>query len=440
MQLFHCARVEFDATEGVIQNPYVGFVSFNHFRGGDLFSNSVDGKEKEKYPLYDYIEQNGIKEGFHPECEVAYIRILWKDFEPKEGEYNFAFIDHILDECAKHKQHLIFRIMPHTTRRDEDVPDWLKEQIDCPERPDDQRVKESPSSPIFLEKFIRMMKDFAVKYDSNPILYGIDVSLYGAWGEGEGYKTVDKALIDKLMHVYTDNFKQTFIFGQICAPELVAEANKNGYNLGFRGDGCGEPSHMTVSFPRSIYQMRDAYKTAPITFESFWHIAVWMEKGWDVEAIFEKSLSWHISTFNNKSSSIPYEYYKEVQKFIEKMGYRFAVRYLEYPDVAGKGDTLNCNMYVENRGNSPIYINHPLTFKLKNDKYEKVFNSDIDIRKWMPGDTVQPVSLTLPEDIPSGDYELSIGLVGEYPRPTIKFAFNTKEENGYYKLCDIKVK
>jgi hypothetical protein len=76
----------------------------------------------------------------------------------------------------------------------------------------------------------------------------------------------------------------------------------------------------------------------------------------------------------------------------------------------------------------------------KNDKYEKVFNSDIDIRNWMPGDTVQPVSLTLPEDIPSGDYELSIGLVGEYPRPTIKFAFNTKEENGYYKLCDIKVK
>ena len=122
------------------------------------------------------------------------------------------------------------------------------------------------------------------------------------------------------------------------------------------------------------------------------------------------------------------------------MGYRFAVRYVEYAESGSKGDTLEFNMYVENRGNSPIYINHPLTFKLKNEKYEKVYTTDIDIRKWLPGDTIQSFTLTLPEDIEAGDYELYIGLVGEFPRPTIKFAFETKEENGYYKLVDISVK
>ena len=129
-----------------------------------------------------------------------------------------------------------------------------------------------------------------------------------------------------------------------------------------------------------------------------------------------------------------------IQKGLEKMGYRFAVRYVEYAESGSKGDTLEFNMYVENRGNSPIYINHPLTFKLKNEKYEKVYTTDIDIRKWLPGDTIQSFTLTLPEDIEAGDYELYIGLVGEFPRPTIKFAFETKEENGYYKLVDISVK
>ena len=54
----------------------------------DSQSTGVDGKEKERYPLYDYIEQNGRNEGFHPDTEVAYIRTLWKDFEPEEGKFN----------------------------------------------------------------------------------------------------------------------------------------------------------------------------------------------------------------------------------------------------------------------------------------------------------------------------------------------------------------
>ncbi|MBQ7348588.1 MAG: hypothetical protein IJW47_01195, partial [Clostridia bacterium] len=75
MQLKPNARILFKPVEGVIQNPYIGFVSFNHFRGESLFSNSVDGKEIEKYPIYDYVEQNGRNEGFHPDTEIAYIRI-----------------------------------------------------------------------------------------------------------------------------------------------------------------------------------------------------------------------------------------------------------------------------------------------------------------------------------------------------------------------------
>lgn len=440
MQLKPVARTLYKPIDGVIQNPYIGFVSFNHFRGESLFSNSVDGKEKERYPLYDYIEQNGRNEGFHPDTEVAYIRTLWKDFEPEEGKFNYEFMDGIFEECRKHKQHLMFRLMPHTTRRQEDVPDWLKKIIPCPERPDDKRIKASPESPIFLEKFMKAVEAFGKRYDSDPVLYAVDISLYGAWGEGEGWEKVDRALIDKLMETYIENYKNTFLFGQICAPELVAEANKKGKKLGWRADGCGNDDHMFISFPRFIYPMRDAWIDAPVSFESFWHMAVWKQKGWDEEYIVDQILKWHIGTFNNKSSSIPYSYGKAVERLLCKMGYRFAIRFLEYPDVASAGDTLNFNMWLENRGVAPIHIKHPFTFRLKGENYEKVFDTGIDITKWLPGDTIENFAITLPDDIPVGDYELSAGLVGEYPRPTIKFAFDTQTDGEYYKLCNILIK
>ncbi len=440
MDLKPNGRITFKPTSDIIQNPYIGFLSFNHFRGEPLFSDCVEGKFKERYPVYPELEQKGREQGFYPDTEMAYIRMIWRDFEPVEGQYNFALTDDIIEKCIEHKQHLMFRLMPHTTRRQEDVPDWLKEQIPCPERPDDKRIKDSPSSPIFLEKFARAIKAFGERYDNNPVLYAVDVSLFGAWGEGEGYEKADKVALANLMDVYAKTFKNTFIFGQICAPEIIVEQNKKGNNWGWRADGFGNDDHMHISFPRWIYPMRDVWKTAHCTFESFWYMGEWARLGWDVDAIIDKGLEWHMSTFNNKSSTIPYKWHGAVQKLLLKMGYRFAIRFIEYPEQASAGDVMNLNLYVENRGVAPIYIAHPFTLRLKSSKYEKVYDTGIDIRHWLPGDTIEKLALELPKDIPSGEYLLQAGLIGEFPRPTIKFAFETEQDGEYYNLCKIEIK
>ena len=150
----------FKRTEELIQNPYIGFTSFQHFRNDRLYSDivvdparkGIETENVECYPIPDYVEQNGWEQGFYPDSTIAYIRILWKEFEPKRGEYHYEVIEEILNRARACGQTVMFRLMPHSTRACDDVPDWLKEMIPCPERPEGKRVKASPA-----EKDVRHM-------------------------------------------------------------------------------------------------------------------------------------------------------------------------------------------------------------------------------------------------------------------------------------------
>ena len=119
------------------QNPYTGFTSFQHFRGEKIYEDIVvlpenkftETERVECYPVSPDAEEIDSKDGYYPDSTTAYIRILWKEFEPKQGEYNYKFIEDILEDAKAHGQVVMFRLMAHSTRACDDVPDWLKELI-----------------------------------------------------------------------------------------------------------------------------------------------------------------------------------------------------------------------------------------------------------------------------------------------------------------------
>ena len=158
------------------QNPFTGFMSFQHFRDEALYSdlavlperNYTETEHFECYPIPDYVPEKGRNEGYYPENSIVYIRSLWKEFEPERGRYNYAFIEDILDKAKRHNQTLTFRLMAHSTREAEDVPHWLKELIPCPLRPEGKRVKDSPTDPLFLELFTEAVKKIGERFDGNP--------------------------------------------------------------------------------------------------------------------------------------------------------------------------------------------------------------------------------------------------------------------------------
>lgn len=431
----------FAPIEDVLQNPYIGFVSFNHFRGEPLFSDTGTalGWVKERYPVYDFVEQEGDRQGWHPDTEMAYIRFLWKDFEPEDGKFNSDFVLDILKKAREHRQHLVLRMVPHNTRPYEDVPDWLKQRIPCPERPEAGRVKDFPAHPLFLERFTRAVRQLAALTDGDPVLYAVDIALTGAWGEGHGWDTYPKELLEALTDAYAEGFRHTHILGQICAPALNLRIREK-RPIGWRGDGFAHDYHMQEYYPDHIHAMKDFWKDAPVSCEAYWYMKEWQNQGWDIRYPVDQAIRWHISFFNNKSSAIPHEWKEEVNRMLRGMGYRFALRRFYFPDNARPGEKLTGNLWMDNRGNAPIYNRLPLRLRLKNDTDEYIMSTDVDITRWLPGDTVEDFSVTLPESINPGQYQVQLCIGEAYPEtPIVRLACDAEPDGDWYRMTRITV-
>ena len=431
----------FSPMKKAVKNPYVGFTSFQRFRGEPLYSDIVvrlenHGTETERvecYPVSADAEQRGDLQGFYPDTTVAYIRILWKEFEPRHKEYNYPLIEDILRHAREKGQTVMLRLMPHSTRASDDVPDWLKALTPCPERPEGMRVKDSPKDPVYLRYFGEAIEALAKRFDDDPTLDAVDLSLTGAWGEGHKISSYPKSALRALVDIYTHNFRKTHLIGQTAAPWLVSYACKT-KPCGWRGDGVGEPKHMTVLYPKASKQMpRDAWKYAPISFESYWWLGEWDRKGWDLNEIMEKTLSWHLSTFNAKSLPIPEKFREQIERWESKMGYHFHLVAMDYPAMAHAGDRLRCKLLVENKGVAPIYRAVPLRIRLTKGNEEIAFPTEIDVRNWLPGVRKESFELPLPKEMTVGSYDLEISLSGE-GYPSVSFETQLEQDGLFYKV------
>ena len=182
---------------------------------------------------------------------------------------------------------------------------------------------------------------------------------------------------------------------------------------GWRGDGVGEPHHMTVKYPNAVDTLGELWKKAPVSFESFWWLGEWERKGWDIDEMIEKTLAWNASTFNAKSFPIPEKWRDKVERWVGKMGYHFVPRAFEYPSRARAGETLMFSLEAENVGVAPIYNAVPLRLRLKSGGREFVFDTGVDVRKWLPGPVSETFCVKLPEDALPGEYIVGLSISNE---------------------------
>lgn len=425
------------------QNPYQGFTSFQHFRGGKLYSDAVAGagnsagcetENYECYPVTAGVEENGREQGFYPDTTVAYIRILWKEFEPEQGKYNYDFIQSIIDETRAHKQTLMFRIMPHSTCERDDVPEWLKKIVDCPARPAGKRVKDSPTDERYLELFGAAIEKFAEKFDDCDVLDIVDICLPGSWGEGYKLERYSEQSLKKFMDVYVRCFNKTHLVGQVASPELINYVRRF-KPVGWRGDGTGSPFHMNGYFQKAVETMpADVWKTAPVSFESFWWLTEWLRHGWDIDDIIEKTLGWHLSNFNAKSFPVPDEWKDKIDYWLSKMGYHYVIDFAETSVKATNG-AFNLKLGIDNAGVAPIYNKLPLIVKLKSKESSAEIKTDVDITKWLPGKAEENIVVPVPEGL-SGKIAVEIGVKDIYGEG-LAFATDAVRDGDFYVVGEV---
>lgn len=89
-------------------------------------------------------------------------------------------------------------------------------------------------------------------------------------------------------------------------------------------------------------------------------------------------------------------------------------------------------------GVAPIYNRLPLYIRLKNGECVQIFETDIDIRKWIEGKYEEEIVIDIPADLPVGEYELQMGIGGN-GQPSVVFASNAKQEGDYSILTTVAI-
>jgi hypothetical protein len=220
---------------------------------------------------------------------------------------------------------------------------------------------------------------------------------------------------------------------------------------GWRADCLGDMggfsktwNHMDHMYRQQIKATgaEDAWKNAPVAFESCWDMRKWKESGWDIRHIFDYALDLHASYLNNKSAPIPDGTRPEVERFLRRMGYRLVVRRLEHDEKAAQGGTVSARLEWENVGVAPPYGRQQTALRLTDSRGRTVAatKNGAGIQGWLPGKTRTTHTLRVPADAPAGHYALSVGIVEPGTnKPSVRLAVAGRDADGWYPLSHVEI-
>jgi hypothetical protein len=411
---------------------------------------------------------------------IYYVRWGWNDLEPEQGKLNTKLLDDTLKEAHDSGQTVAFRVGCCSTRpNDPAYPSWL---TDIGGRVLRARYNRNApvlipdlDDPIVLQRHLDLIKRLGQRYDGHPDLDHVDIGSIGWFGEwhltSSGHSlmpTVETR--KKVIDAYLAAFKKTPRLMLIGGGECLSYAVQRG--AGWRADCLGDMggfsktwSHMRQAYPSAVVlpNVQDAWKTAPVAWETCWDMRKWVAEGWSVRYIFNYALALHGSYINNKSAPLPDgpDIRPEVERFLRRLGYRLVLKELKHAASVKPGEKLELSMKWQNTGSAPCYRPYRLAYRLSNDRgAAKVMVSTVTVNHWLPGSIelftaeffkdpadlppgeVVPISdnVVLPADLAPGQYVLSIAVVGQDEKPVVRLAIKGRADDGWYPLSKVTVK
>ena len=446
-----------EETDELLANPHVGWQTFHHTRDKDR-----------NLPAW-------------LPSTVHYARWGWGIVEPQPGKIDTAFLDAQLKASRAAGQTLAFRVMCCSTRPGRPYqPAWLAKvggkEIQCSHSSTKGLLIPDLDDAVVLERHLDFLRRLGERYDGHPDIDHVDLGTVGWWGEWHmsgcaEAKMPTPATRKKIVDAYLKAFRKTRLVMLIGGGEWLTYACRHG--AGWRADCIGDMGgfsktwcHMRHAYPKMSQQtgVAEAWKAAPVAWESCWDMRKWVKEGWPLRYIFNYALALHGSYLNNKSAPLPEgkEARAEVERFVRRLGYRLVLRELKHPAAAKPGGTLKLAMTWQNVGSAPCYRPYRLAWRLApNAGRASVLVGKVTVEKWLPGSVTlftkdfyagnwelpkgEPVAvadeIALPADLKPGIYDLSLGVVGTEPsKPLVRLAIKGRDASGWYPLGRIEIR
>ena len=409
-----------------------------------------------------------------PSMDHLYIRLDWAYLEPKEGQFDWAVIDQLIDKWTGHGLGIAFRIscMETSTDRIEQqfaTPRWVMEAgakggyfRSGQEVGSDGPWEPVFDDPVFLAKLDKYLAAFAARYDGKPWLRYVDIGSIGDWGEGHCWagSRKDSSFAVRKEHVdlHLKHFKRAqLVISDDYVHALDAPAERlrlhqhiltNG--ISYRDDSpmvegyfAGTSDRFTVRSPEFF---ADAYGRTPTVFELEHYGKVKSLGNWDVlpnssaakfgrgktgPDFFRGALELLHATYigyHGDARQWLTDNPELTKELLNKCGYWLFPKSLELPDKLVAGATVPVTLTMENCGVAPPYAPYELRVKLSAGATTLVRVLAKGCQSWLPGTPVRSrLDFVLPADLRAGDYALSLGLFDVREGKTRPAEFALKE-------------
>ena len=431
-----------------------------------------------KYLIQD---ENDLKN--FPGMDHLYLRLAWAFLEPKEGKFDWSYIDDIVEKYVPMGYKISFRIScketgPAPTSVPVEVngiryatPYWVKEAgAQGIDRPEYGTASWTPDwdDPVFLEKLNNFHKVFAERYDSKSWVRYVDVGSIGEWGEGHTYfSTRIPATTEEIkthMNLYLKHYKKTQIIitddliysgkSESEQKELMDFALRN--DISFRDDSPlvygTTRDHLDTWSVRSPLFFEKAYKTIPTVFELEHYSKVKGNGDWKgkngVEIIPELGVSGAEILRNAMKLIHPtyigfHGYLGEwlednpdlTVELLNLCGYWYFPKSINVTQQTTK--QISFEIEWLNKGVAPAYNVYHLKGKLiPTDNSSKTIEFEIDDsgnKNWMPGQaSVEKYTVKISTK-PKGEYWLAIQLFDSKSEKPVDIGLTENlKNNGYF--------
>lgn len=463
----------------LIQTPGSGFQDFVGLMpsSADLQSCNLEGGQTTAS------DQAGLKGG------SIYLRLLWRDIEPAEGQYRWPEIDQIFI-CAKQQNKTIdFRLMlSYPEKGDTDcidggheddtvthgIPCWLvrkgvselfysgtQERAIAPNTylPDweDATLRQAHAELIWA---------FANRYGSNPSLSTIDIGSAGLWGEWHTFP--DNTLMPsnrratEIIDLYAAAFPDTplVVLAEVFKNDLAGNSavadhlrTSHAGRYGWRGDSWGGLGHHTQDYTPIHAANPDLWKTGPVALEVTGIMNEWPARQdgsgsygsvVPIGRAATDALAWHTTLAHNKASNIPSSFVESLQWMDTQVGPRLVLQELIYPSSVSAGTHLVVSTEWHNRGVAPLYRDFRTAFRFTNAGGEShTVTTSQSAKGLLPTqDTAVAtnIKVAIPSSMQAGAWTLEVGVVFHSDASLrIPLAITSPDDNDWYHMGSIEV-
>ncbi|HOX38794.1 MAG TPA: DUF4832 domain-containing protein [Candidatus Brocadiia bacterium] len=387
----------------------------------------------------------------HPDvADVYYPSVVWGDFEPEEGKFNWdgGGLGDFIRAARSRGKRVAFRIMPSFQGKEWATPKWVH----------DLGVKRFPVylgddtsgppnlhepewwNPVYIEKYCNFVAAYGKQFDGQPWLDYVDIRCYGFWGEGHRFHAKvpwPKDAISKrdlnirFIDAHLAAFRKTPLVVETACDENTPypEGTAIDYALDkgcwMRRDGFGP-----FISDGEITLIKERWKSSALIAENgygyFDFVRGKVSRYWvpgsepiTLEAMFDQMLDLHCNYiplgWGDRDWHVLQWRPDLLRKVWMRMGYRFVITRATFPVSAQRGETVRLAHCWKNVAVGRLPVRYPLAVYLadvEGNCRRVLLDENFDETRWFDGEEHEfEHSFAIPEDLAPGDYFLAVALV-----------------------------